>query len=207
MASRASICVGDRVQFSDDECGAVLKPLKGKKRGPDRRVDGVKVACHADRIRVPDRRVDGGDLASAAGTQEPGTPASVGSHHTDDTVVAIAYYNLGVQNKQVTGKHWNKKGGAAQLIAKDIEAIFSASHGIQVLLLSEFGNMYDSIDKSWRQSSVGQHHAASNSTLSFFEALLKKLKLDDIAQRFTPNDSRFTLNGHVVHRFSLLSVV
>jgi hypothetical protein len=41
--------------------------------------------------------------------------------------------------------------------------------------------MYDSIDKSWRQSSVGQHHAASNSTLSFFEALLKKLKLDDIA--------------------------
>ena len=110
MASRASICVGDRVQFSDDECGAVLKPLKGKKRGPDRRVDGVKVACHADRIRVPDRRVDGGDLASAAGTQEPGTPASVGSHHTDDTVVAIAYYNLGVQNLQVTGKHWNKRG-------------------------------------------------------------------------------------------------
>ncbi len=38
MASRASICVGDRVQFSDDECGAVLKPLRGKKRGPDRRV-------------------------------------------------------------------------------------------------------------------------------------------------------------------------
>ena len=48
-------------------------------------------------------------------------------------------------------------------------------------LLSEFGNVYDSIDKSWRQSSVGQHHAASHSTLSFFEALLKKLKLDDIA--------------------------
>ena len=107
-----------------------------QKRGPDRRVDGVKVACHADRIRVPDRRVDGGDLASAAGTQEPGTPASVGSHHTDDTVVAIAYYNLGVQNLQVTGKNWNKKGGTAQLIAKDIEAIFSAKHGIQVVLLS-----------------------------------------------------------------------
>ena len=181
MASRASICVGDRVQFSDDECGAVLKPLKGKKRGPDRRVDGVKVACHADRIRVPDRRVDGGDLASAAGTQEPGTPASVGSHHTDDTVVAIAYYNLGVQNLQVTGKHWNKKGGAAQLIAKDIEAIFSAKHGIQVVLLSEFGNMYRSIDKSFRQRSVGPlDRAASNSTVSFFQALLKDLKLDDI---------------------------
>jgi acetone carboxylase gamma subunit len=96
-------------------------------------------------------------------------------------VVAIAYYNLGVQNLQVTGKHWNKKGGAAQLIAKDIEAIFSAKHGIEVVLLSEFGNMYDSIDKSWRQSSVGPHHAASNSTVSFFEALLKDLKLDDIA--------------------------
>ena len=112
---------------------------------------------------------------------EPGTPASVGSHHTDDTVVAIAYYNLGVQNKQVTGKHWNKKGGAAQLIAKDIEAIFSAKHGIQVVLLSEFGNMYRSIDKSFRQRSVGPlDRAANNSTVSFFQALLRDLKLDDI---------------------------
>ena len=128
MASRASICVGDRVQISDDD---------------------------------------------AAGTREPGTPATVGSHHTGDTVVAMAYYNLGVQNLQITGKNWNKKGGTAQLIAKDVETIFSAKHGIEVVLLSGFGNMYDSIDKSWRQSSVGQHHAASNSTLSFFEALLK----------------------------------
>ncbi len=166
MASRASICVGDRVQISDDEFGAVLKPLRGTKRGQWGILldNGAKVACHADHIRVTDRRVDGGDLASAAGTREPGTPASVGSHHTGDTVVAMAYYNLGVQNMQVTGKNWNKKGGTAQLIAKDIEAIFSAKHGIEVVLLSGFGNMYDSIDKSWRQSSVGPHHVASNSS-------------------------------------------
>ena len=119
MASRASICVGDRVQISDD---------------------------------------------AAAGTREPGTPATVGSHHTGDIVVAMAYYNLGVQNLQITGKNWNKKGGTAQLIATDIEAIFSAKRGIEVVLLSGFGNMYDSIGKSWRQSSVGPHHVASNSS-------------------------------------------
>ncbi len=72
MAGRASICVGDRVQISDDEFGTVLNPLSGKKRGQWGILldNGAKVACHADRIRVTDRRVDGGDLASAAGTRE-----------------------------------------------------------------------------------------------------------------------------------------
>ena len=102
------------------------------------------------------------------------TPASVGSHHAGDIVAAVVFYNVGVLNTEVTGKNWEKTlTGKAAKLACDIDAMFASDHGIEVVLLSEFGNMYACIDDKWKTAKpVG-------STQLFFEAIVNKLNLNE----------------------------
>ena len=63
------------------------------------------------------------------------------------TVVAFASYNVGIQNAEILGKNWNKTSSSKQARLKnDIADIFASQHGIQVLFLSEFGQMTPNID-------------------------------------------------------------
>ena len=73
--------------------------------------------------------------------------ADSGVSQPANTVVAFASYNVGIQNAEILGKHWNKTGCSKQARLKnDIAAIFAPRRGIQVLFLSEFGQMTPNID-------------------------------------------------------------
>ena len=93
--------------------------------------------------------------------------ASVGSHHAEDIVSSLVSYNIGVQNREVIGRKWYRK---AHLILRDMLAIFESSHGVQVALLSEFGNMYACIDDQWESD-----------TKSFFEGIVREMHNDDLS--------------------------
>ena len=75
---------------------------------------------------------------------------SVDAHHAGhaftDTTLALMSYNIGIQNNEVhSGKHWTQK---YKKLRNDVESAFTNTEaGIQVLLISEFGNMFDSIDR------------------------------------------------------------
>ena len=71
-----------------------------------------------------------------------------GSHLAGDTFVAIAFYNVGLNNKELLGQKWNKKNCPKQRkLQDDIESIFAAEHAIQALFLTEFGGMDPTIDE------------------------------------------------------------
>ena len=62
-----------------------------------------------------------------------------------DTIVALMSYNIGIHNNELNNKNnWAAKYGALQ---RDIKAAFEHEVGIQILLLSEFGNMFTSFDE------------------------------------------------------------
>ena len=67
---------------------------------------------------------------------------SVDSHHAE-TTVAIMSYNVGIHNDEVTGGKWSKPGGKYEKLRTDIANIFNHSSGIQVLLISEMGSMFN----------------------------------------------------------------
>ena len=49
------------------------------------------------------------------------SPAADGSHLGSDAVVALAYYNLGINNNEVKGKAWhnNKTNNEQRLVEKE----------------------------------------------------------------------------------------
>ena len=88
-------------------------------------------------------------------SSEANTSSSAGLHRTAATTgvegaayAAFAYYNLGTLNRQVGSKNW---AAALNDIAVDVQNTFESDPGIQVLMLSEFGNMADCIDKELRK--------------------------------------------------------
>ena len=91
------------------------------------------------------RRHLAASVSGSVGTHHTAS-GSVGTHPTVSFIAAVAFYNIGVQNKEINSKNWTKK---ARRIKKDIDATFSSDHGIQVLLLSEFGNMYERLGTEW----------------------------------------------------------
>ena len=94
--------------------------------------------------------------------------ADSGVSQPANTVVAFASYNVGIQNAEILGKHWNKTGSSKQARLKnDIAAIFAPQHGIQVLFLSEFGQMTPNIDSELIEKR-GEKKAALNNLLRNF---------------------------------------
>ena len=82
---------------------------------------------------------------------------SDGSHLTADTVVAFAFYNVGIQNSEILGTAWNKSNSEKQeRLRNDIAAIFAPHHGMQILFISEFGQMGRSIDEELKGRGVAQ---------------------------------------------------
>ena len=104
---------------------------------------------------------------------------SFGPHRTD-TPVAVAYFNLGIQNNEVARQtnNWHSK---VRRLEADIQAAFNSVHGLQVLLLSECGNMYKCIGSVFRDlgKSGGGSHPARN-TQEFFAHLLQRIDIAHI---------------------------
>ena len=82
------------------------------------------------------------------------TVASDGLHFTGEasqlnaeTVWAAAYYNVGLQNGELTGKNWNNKTSVKQRLLKDdFKKILEHKENIEIIFLCEFGNMNPTID-------------------------------------------------------------
>ena len=61
-----------------------------------------------------------------------------------DTIVALMSYNIGINNNELNNKkNWAATYGELQGYAK---AVFDHEAGIQILFLSEFGNMFVPFD-------------------------------------------------------------
>ena len=96
--------------------------------------------------------------------------ASVDSHHAEDnpangTCIALISYNLGINNKEVLNKAW-QKGPKRKKLKADIENIFSHANGIQGALLCEFGSMLEKLSKDIAKA--------------VFESIIAELHLTDI---------------------------
>jgi hypothetical protein len=101
------------------------------------------------------------------------------------------FYNIGVQNNEVVHPHWLRRRQPAQDIhklskydklAQDIYNVFTNECSIQMLLISEFGEMLKCIDEVLMREHGGvpQHTAQYPHTKAIFEALLADLKLPHI---------------------------
>ena len=93
--------------------------------------------------------------------------------------VAFAYYNIGIQNTEILGTAWNKPNSEKQRkLRNDVQAIFSAQHGIQCLFISEFGLMSKSIDEELGKE---QNRGVSQpATKTYFEDVLRSINLSHL---------------------------
>ena len=113
-------------------------------------------------------------------TKAPGACGSVDTHHAADafTDFALMSYNIGIQNAEVYGgRNWTNKYRKLQ---NDVKSAFKHKVGIQVLLLSEFGNMFDDIDRHIRSGVAQPTGHKVRSTCELFEDLLASIKLPHI---------------------------
>ena len=54
-------------------------------------------------------------------------------------------YNVGIQNDEVAGKKWTKEKGKYNRLKNDVQKTFEHDTGIQILLIAEFGHMFNRI--------------------------------------------------------------
>ena len=94
-----------------------------------------------------------GDIVAAPCASAAVTLASVGSHHAGDIVLAVAFYNVGVLNTEVSGKNWKKPmlTGKAAKLKCEIDAMFASDQGIEVVYACA-DDMYACADDKWRTS-------------------------------------------------------
>ena len=108
---------------------------------------------------------------------------SVDAHHAGDafpdTILALMSYNMGIQNAEIhTGRKWTEKYAK---LRNDVKSAFTNTEaGIQVLLISEFGNMFDDIDGVLSSGVAQPTGRKVRSTRELFEDLLADLHLSHI---------------------------
>ena len=106
-------------------------------------------------------------------------------HDDTEATVTFIWYNVGIQKNEVTGQTWKTK---CAILSADIKRAFTCAENlaretncVQAMSLSEFGNMFESIDTyiAQRQSNesrnmwVAIHNPSSiRNTKDFFEQLL-----------------------------------
>jgi hypothetical protein len=128
---------------------------------------------------------------------------SVDPHHAAlkaarNTIVAAMWYNVGIQNKEVTGNKYWKVNGKHRKLINDIKNIFTHEECIEILFLSEFGQMGDCIDVDLLKAhseALYQGMAKYGRTLpdirypntkELFEAILMELNLPHIYVEANP---------------------
>ena len=71
--------------------------------------------------------------------------SSADSHRADSTMVALMSYNIGLVNDEYFGQKFRKANGKYDRLKDDVQEAFANELGIQILLLSEFGHMFDKL--------------------------------------------------------------
>ena len=96
---------------------------------------------------------------SASGT-------SVGAHHAGETI-SLMSYNIGFNNIEIVSQTptFDRKKGR---LKADIVSAFTNEVGIQALLLSDFGNMFDTIDQNLQEK-------FDMTVVGYFENLIRDL--------------------------------
>ena len=108
--------------------------------------------------------------------------------------LSMAFYNVGIQNSEVTGRNWSEK---YERLKRDIQKIFDPTRGVQALFILEFGNMFKNIDKNMRNADsqpskrrrggVPQPAARTEtSTLELFRSIVLEIHRPDITVRAHP---------------------
>ena len=94
-----------------------------------------------------------------------------------DTTIALMSYNIGINNNEVGANYWENKYRKLQ---NDVRSAFTHAAGIEVLLLSEFGNMFKSIDAILSSGFKQPTGHWVYSTEELFEDLLADIDLKHI---------------------------
>ena len=100
----------------------------------------------------------------------------------------MAFYNVGIQNSEVTGRNWSEK---YERLKRDIEKIFDPNRGVQAAFILEFGNMYKNIDNSLRSADLQRSKRfrggvpqpaarTETSTQELFEWIVSEINRPDI---------------------------
>ena len=87
------------------------------------------------------RRADGLTSCSSADSHRA-------ARVSPDTMVALLSYNVGIQNKEIVGKNWKRKNGKYNKLKEDVRKTFAHGTGIQILLISEFGHMFQKLSNA-----------------------------------------------------------
>lgn len=120
------------------------------------------------------------------------TPSFVSQHAGPQ--VKLVFYNVGIQNNEVTGRDWRTK---TRRMENDIKQILPSHSRVQGVLISEFGNMHISIDhffderarttalnKSQRSRGgilqSADYCVVSENAQTYFERMMRHLELDDV---------------------------
>ena len=59
----------------------------------------------------------------------------------DKVMVALVSYNVGIVNDEIAEPRWHAKNGWFYKLQEDVRKIFEDRHGIEIVLVSEFGSM------------------------------------------------------------------
>ena len=114
-------------------------------------IDAVDIFLFALNLRIYKRlMLSRISLTCPMDLSEPGCGGILGdgSHLADESVVAVAFYNVGIPNKELMGTKWKKQDSSKKVRLKaDIQATLGADVGIQAVFISEFGQMYPNIDE------------------------------------------------------------
>ena len=99
-----------------------------------------------------------------------------GSHLADDSVVAFAFYNVGIPNSELLGQKWKSKSSTKKRkLRADIQSTFGAEYGIQALFICEFGGMDPNIDEE-----------VTGLTKDVFEELLRDIEFEHLVIEALP---------------------
>ena len=112
----------------------------------------------------------------------------------EDPFVSICFYNVGIQNSEVTAPRWAAK---YERLKRDIQNIFHVSRGVQALFISEFGNMFTCIDDEMRRAKLARNNPLCGGvpqpaahvqpfTKALFEQIVEEMERHDIIVRADP---------------------
>ena len=107
------------------------------------------------------------------------------SHASDQTHVAFAFYNVGLQNDMILARSWNRASSDKQKkLRDDIMNIFRNEQEIQCLFLSGFGRMDVTIDNVLHNQRL--HNVLDGlppPTQQYFEQLVEDINLTHLVVR------------------------
>ena len=132
--------------------------------------DLARHESEAQRIQLAERPPPASSQFQATMSVHANHAHSDEAHLAVEYPIAMLFYSMGIQNAMAGTRNWWRR--LAQ-IEQDVRRVFESDYAVQGLFISEFGNMFQSIDSAL----APWHH---QNTQELFEAMLATLGLDHI---------------------------